>query len=272
MRTKLVPYLERLRAVPFVRSVAVEREQVEVRGEQVDAVLMIRTPTGKEKVYIEVKTSNMSREMAAQVATLARHVQPLLVAAPVIGSGVGDFLAENKTSFVDLRGNCHIDLGGRYVAHIQGQRGERPATARALRPPSYHVLFTILAEPSLISAPVRALALAAGVSRQPAVTLRERLVELGLVAQGPKGYTWMPHGPRKALDLWLAGYATSVRQGLLMGTYQTQDADPGALEERIAPILDRAGSWRWGGGAASHRLTPRGVRPRGLPRGYKPQT
>lgn len=255
MVPKLDAYLERLRAVPFVRAVSVEKEEVQVGKHRVDALVVIRTPTGKEKVYVEVKTSNMSREMAAQAVTVARDVQPLIVAAPVIGAGIGDFLADNHTSFVDLRGNCSIDLGGRYMARIQGQAGERPTSARALRTPSYQVLFTVLAEPTLISAPVRTLAAAAGVSRQPAMTLRERLVELGLVVQGAKGHMWTPHGPRKALDLWLAGYATSVRQGLLVGTYRTQDADPDARERRVGPILDKAGSWRWGGGAASHRMT-----------------
>ncbi len=255
MSSKLNAYLERLRAVPFVRAVSVEKKQVRVGKHRVDALVVIRTPAGKEKVYVEVKTSNLSREMAAQVVTLARDVKPLIVAAPVIGSGIGDFLAENDTSFVDLRGNCHIDLGGRYVARIQGQAGPRPAIARGLRTPSYQVLFTVLAEPSLISAPVRTLAAAAGVSRQPVTTLRGKLVELGLVVQGAKGHMWTPHGQRKALDLWLAGYATSVRLGLLVGTFRTQDMDPDALEQRVAPILDKVGSWRWGGGAASHRMT-----------------
>lgn len=255
MASKLDAYLERLKTVPFVRSVSVDKDEVKVGGVRVDAVLTIRTPTGKEKVYAEVKTSNMSREMASQIITLARDVKPLLVAAPVIGGGVGDLLTENNVSFIDLRGNCHIDLGGRYVAQVQGQRGERPTTARALRTPSYQVLFTVLAEPALLSAPVRTLAAAAGVSRQPVMTLRERLVELGLVVRGKKGHMWTPQGRRKALDLWLAGYATSVRRGLLVGTYKTQDANPDAREQRIAPILDKLGPWRWGGGAASHRMT-----------------
>lgn len=255
MASKLDAYVERLEALPFVRSVSVDKDEVKVGGVRVDAVLTIRTPTGKEKVYAEVKTSNMSREMASQIITLASDVKPLLVAAPIVGGGVGDVLAENNVSFVDLRGNCHIDLGGRYVARIQGQRGERPTAPRALRTPSYQVLFTVLADPSLISTPVRKLADAAGVSRQPVMTLRERLVELGFVVRGRKGHMWTPQGPRKALDLWLAGYATSVRLGLLVGTYKTQDADPDAREQRLAPILDKVGEWRWGGGAASHRMT-----------------
>jgi len=218
-------------------------------------LLKVRTPTSIEQLYCEVKSSNMSRELAAQVVGLARQIHPLLVLAPIIGAGIGDFLVENEINFGDLRGNCYLNLGDRYVARIQGQRGEQQPTARALRTPSYQVLFTILAEPSLLSVPVRALASASGVSRQAVVTLQERLSELGHVVKGPHGFVWAPSGMRRALDLWLAGYATSVRPSLLIGTYRTQDVDPAALETRIAPILDKCCEWRWGGGAAAYRMT-----------------
>jgi hypothetical protein len=70
-----------------------------------------------------------------------------------------------------------------------------------------------------------------------------------------KGYAWTPVGQKRALDLWLAGYATTVRPSLLVGTYRTQDADADALEARLTPLLDKSVVWRWGGGAAAQRLT-----------------
>lgn len=255
MPPELTGYLDLLKGIPFVRAVSVDKRQHENGDFTIDALLKVRTPTGSEQLYCEVKSSNMSRELAAQVVGLARQIHPLLVLAPIIGAGIGDFLVENKINFVDLRGNCYLNLGDRYVARIQGQRGEQQATARALRTPSYQVLFTILAEPSLLSAPVRALASASGVSRQAVVTLQERLSELGHVVKGPRGYVWAQAGMRRALDLWLAGYATSVRPSLLVGSYRTQDIDPAALETRIAPILDKCAEWRWGGGAAAYRMT-----------------
>ena len=62
MPRELSPYLERLQTLPFVRSVSVEKEQAEVGGERVDALLRIKTPTGTERLYCEVKTSNLSQE------------------------------------------------------------------------------------------------------------------------------------------------------------------------------------------------------------------
>jgi len=253
MAAEIAGYLELLRSIPFVRSVAIEKQPK--HGDlRVDAVLKVRTPTSTEQIYCEIKSSNVSHELAGQLIGLARQIRPLLVAAPIIGAGIGDFLAENNINFVDRRGNCYLNLGDRYVARIQGKSGEPQPTARALRTPSYQVLFTVLAEPDLISAPVRTLASAAGVSRQAVVTLQERLSDLGHVAKGSRGYVWAPAGQRRALDLWLAGYATSVRPSLLVGSYRTQDADPAGLEARIRPILDECGDWRWGGGAAAHRL------------------
>jgi hypothetical protein len=252
--SEIADYLELLRAIPFVRSVAIEKKQLKHGDLSVDAILKVRTPTSTEQLYCEAKSSNVSHELAGQIIALGRNIRPLLVAAPIIGGGIGDFLVENDINFVDRRGNCYLNLGDRYVTHIQGKSGEPQPTARALRTPSYQVIFTVLARPDLISAPVRTLASAAGVSRQAVVTLQERLSELGHITKGSRGYVWAPAGQRRALDLWLAGYAASVRPSLLIGSYRTQHTDPAALEARIGPILDKCCDWRWGGGAAAHRL------------------
>jgi hypothetical protein len=251
---RLEPYLERLRALPFVRTIAVERS-VQARELDVDASLKLKTPTGTERVFCELKTTNLSHALAARAVTLGQQVQPLLVAAPVIGTGVADFLVANDINFVDLRGNCYINLDGRYIARMQGLRAERAPTPGAPRLPSYFVLFTVIADPALLSATVRTLADRAGVSRQPAVWMRDEMVKLGYVVRGPKGYVWATQGVKRALDLWLAGYVTLVRPKLLIGAFRPQDANPSALEAKIGPVLQKIGGWRWGGAAAAHRLT-----------------
>jgi hypothetical protein len=42
---------------------------------------------------------------------VGRQIHPLLVAAPIIGAGIGDFLVQNDINFVDRRGNCYLNLG-----------------------------------------------------------------------------------------------------------------------------------------------------------------
>src|SRR5512147_251472 len=117
MAAEIASYIELLRAIPFVRSVAIEKQHK--HGDlRVDAVLKVRTPTSTEQIYCEIKSSNVSHELAGQLVGLARQIRPLLVAAPIIGAGIGDFLAENNINFVDRRGNCYLNLGDRYVARI----------------------------------------------------------------------------------------------------------------------------------------------------------
>ena len=255
MAASLTSYLEHLKALPFVKSVSVVKERVRLRNDTVDAVLSIGTPSGKSRIYCEIKASNLSNELAAQAVELGHRVHPLLVASPVIGSGIGEFLTANETNFVDLRGNCYLNLDGRYVARIQGRAGVTTVPSRSLRTPAYQVLFALLADPSLLAASVRTLAEAAGVSRQPAHSVRQRLVDLGYATRGAGGCIWMPGGAKRALDLWLASYAAAVRPSLLLGTYRTEDRDPDALEARVWSTLDEACAWRWGGGAAAQRLT-----------------
>jgi hypothetical protein len=83
-------------------------------------------------------------------------------------------------NLLDRAGNCYVKLSGKYVARIQGKRAERrAASGKSLRAPAYRALFALLADPPLISATVRALAEAAGVSRQAAHDIRPRLQALG---------------------------------------------------------------------------------------------
>jgi hypothetical protein len=86
------------------------------------------------------------------------------------------------------------------------------------------------------------------------MSLRDRLVELGYATRSSRGYAWTSQGTKRAMDLWLAAYATIVRPKLLVGRYRSAEADLDALEARIAPILTASCPWRWGGGAAAHRL------------------
>ena len=57
------------------------------------------------------------------------------------------------------------------------------------------------------------------------------------------------------LSRWLVGYSGVVRPRLLIGGYRTQDADPPALEARLAQQMPAQISWAFGGGAATQRLT-----------------
>jgi hypothetical protein len=176
--------------------------------------------------------------------------------APHIGAELGRRLSQAGINYLDRQGNCHLALGGQVLVHVEGRGpGRVTATEKGIRAPGYQVLFALLAEPSLVDAPIRALAQAAGTSRQPVVDMRHRLLSEGYLVETRSAVIWQPRRRDDALNRWLHGYETTVRPTLFVGTFRTPDRSPAELERRVAPILDgELSDWRLGGAAAAFRL------------------
>ena len=117
----------------------------------------------------------------------------------------------------------------------------------------YRVLFALLARDDLLNVPIRTLAEAADVSKNAAAHAIARLTNDGIVGEENGRRRFLDRDA--VLDRWLAGYATTVRPRLLVGTFRTPDKDPNELERRIEEVLGTDEQWVWGGGAAAMRLT-----------------
>jgi hypothetical protein len=179
-----------------------------------------------------------------------------LLFAPAIGRELGDVLEQRKVGFVDRAGNCYLSLSGKHVARIQGKRAERrPPAAKPMRAPAYRALFALLAEPKLAGASVRALAEAAGVSRQAAADIRHRLQALDILYPKGEQFGWVPRSAPKAIDLFIVGYTTTLRPQLGLGRFRTNAKNPTELEQAVAKALRKDDDALWGGGAACMRMT-----------------
>ena len=156
--------------------------------------------------------------------------------------------------YVDLAGNCHVEWGKGYVAHIEGRKlPERAPQARAVRIPSLLVLFSLLARPDYVGASTRQLALAAGgVSPQTATDLRKRLIAEGCVIPSGRDHFWAPDGKERALDLLVAGYE-QLAAHLCVGRYRARPGPTEEIENLIERNLEKGPTWAWGGGAALYR-------------------
>ena len=256
--TELGHYLARLREVPFVRRVRVERSNPPRQG---DLVLILDTPTERGlRFVVELKRTHLTREVADRLPHLRKKAGgELLLFAPVVGRDLAELFARSQLNFIDLAGNCRIDIDGRYVAYVEGRRPESKGSAnRALRAPTYRVLFALLARPELSLATARVLAQAAGnVSPQTAIDARIRLIERGFLVGSKRAPKWAPDGWRAALDLFVSGFGATLRPSLAIGRFRAKERSVEHLEMELAPHLNRsvAGRWAWGGGAASQRLT-----------------
>lgn len=242
-------YLERLRTLPFIKT-AVLRQ---VRG--AGARIVLRTIDEQAATLLpHLKKTHLTAETVAHAIDRADGADCLLL-APYVGRAVGEQLAEAGVMFMDIAGNCFVNLANRHVARMQGKRPVERATAqKGLRAPAYKALFALLAKPELINATVRGLAQASGVSRQAATDIRLRLVDLSVAYRDGKTYGWVPEESDNAMEMFLAGYATTLRPDILVGRYRTQDADPGLREDRIRPTLKQCTEFRWGGGTAANEL------------------
>jgi len=253
--SQLEPYLDHLRALPFVRGVRVLREAPQGDG-AADYELALKTLGGEERFLVAVKTSNVTKEVIERWASNVGRDPNRLLFAPSISQQHGDRLEERGLGFVDRAGNCYLNVSGRHVARIQGKRAEPRASAeKAMRAPAYRALFALLAEPGLAAESVRALAEAAGVSRQAALDIRPRLSALGFLYASKRRFGWVQRTVPKAIDLFITGYVTTLRPQLQLGRYRTPASNPDELESSVTAALKATDGGRWGGGAAAMRLT-----------------
>jgi hypothetical protein len=255
----LAPYLAWLKELPFVRDLRVKTGETSHANHTFDAALEVSTPEGRSLFMVEHKRSHLSHDMAERILSVRTEVPNLLLFCPSVGRGLAERFGREGLSFVDLAGNCHVQIGDRYLAHVEGRRGDpKPQSERGLRAQSYRVLFAMLVQPELTKATARALAEAAGgISPQTAIDTRARFVERGIMLATSRGVVWAPHGWKDALDLFVQGFTTTLTPQLAVGRYRAIEREPAAVEAHLQARLAALGDveWRWGGGAASTRMT-----------------
>lgn len=222
-----------------------------------DALLKLRTHARTERLVVQQYRSHLSHQMVDHIIS-AREPPPQtrLILAPHIGSRLATKLADARLNYLDLSGNCHITLPPFYV-HIEGKAPRAAAPEdKGLRSAGYQVLFAFLSDPTLLNAPIRTVAEAAGVSRQPVSDMRDRLSAADSILKTSTGTVWNSRRKQDALNLWLHGYETTVRPSLLWRTFRTQESNPQRLEAMVSTAVSTSGSYelRWGGCAAGFRL------------------
>jgi hypothetical protein len=252
---ELDDYLDRLRALPFVKNIDVTLAESNTAQHE-DARLSLRTEKGRQQLSVEVKSTPLSTTAAQSIVARATRdpSRAWLTFSPYISQPVGRLLASKGIGFVDQAGNCHIAVGQDYLVHVEGRRPPTPSRfGRGLGARSYQVLFALLARPELTSAPIRSLAEAADVRKTTAGGVLQRLTDEGLVLRDKGGRRIAR--PTVLMDRWLAGYADKLRPRLIVGRYEAAARDPLAFEKHVEATLTDRSDWAWGGAAASYRLT-----------------
>jgi len=253
MEQDLELYAARLRKLPFTRAVRFRRRPDRADGPRVEATLVLTTPDGDYEFLVEANRTHLTYAVAENLLVRRRNPQWILF-APYVPRKIGRHLAAHGANYIDLEGNCHLRLGDRYIAAIEGRLPERKdAEGRGLRAAGHQVLFAILAKPELLNEGIVKIGDLAGVGKTTVADTLAKLEREGLITTIQNRRHLVK--PGVVLDRWLAGYANTVRPRLLIGRYRTQDKDPEELEHRVDRVLGNDAEWAWGGGAAAMRLT-----------------
>jgi hypothetical protein len=234
-------YLEQLERFSFVRNPRVR-----------EGALQFDTPDGKQHLQVEWTNEVLSYARVNSMLAERSDDAAWILMAPHVSPGVGEQLARHGGNYVDAAGNCHLQIGQRYFAHVEGKRPARRTVGhRPLRGPGLQGLLALLAEPELARATVREFAERAGVSKSTVSNLLRQLRE-------DQRLVTTDELIQLADDLWdvfATGYAESLRPRWLHGRFRAKEQNIELVEQRFAEVLGERMVWGWGGGAAADRMT-----------------
>ncbi len=207
-----------------------------------------------ESFHVEITRSHLSYASASGFIEQARRGKGnWMLFAPYVPAKIGRHLAENKLSYADAVGNCHVEVADArgLIAHVEGRKPvQAGASTAGVRVPTYQLVFALLARPRLLEAPVRDIAEAAGIGKSTVSAQLRRLEDQGLVDR-KRGLIVRR---RELRDRWLSVYPDAVRPAWLIGRFRPQIADPEELERRIEKTWGQQ-TWALGGGAAAWRMS-----------------
>ena len=251
-------YLERLRAIPFVRDVHVAWEP-RSRERDIDGVVTLRTRRRAFRLALEVRRTFLDR--ISTNALIAEHLRlarerglPLLLAARYVPRPTGEHLADAGVSFVDRVGNVHLTLGEDHHVLVLGR--PKPVPEPVTRRPSpalIQLLFVLLADAAATTWPVRALAEAAGIGHTAAAAGRRRLVSERVL--GVRNETYHMADRTRLADQFVDGYTRLLRSHLMIGRFRAPAREPERLLEQVGRVVPRTEPpWAVTGGPAAYAL------------------
>ena len=215
--------------------------------------LHLKLGANAARLIFEVGTTrtHLSYPLATGLIEQARRAAtPWLLFAPYVPGPIGRHLVCQHVSYVDTAGNCHIEFEQRLLAHVEGKKAVREAGSRIRGVTSHQLLFALLAQPDLVEAPARKIALAAGIGKSAALEQLGRLNMEDMLDHYPGAGLFRE---RELLDRWLNAYTDAVRPSWLLARFRPELTDPFALDALIERVFENR-AWAFGGAAAAHRM------------------
>ena len=218
-----------------------------------DAKARLALSSGDSEVFaVEVKRKV---ERVETLRLLHEHAQEIsqrtLLVAPYISQQLAQECRKLGLNFIDMAGNAHIDVPGRFVFVSGNPRPKASPSAdehSALRTANgLRIIFALLTQPHLVSQPQRDIAAHAGVALGSVGRVLDDLQRLGSLSPG-RG------GSRRLLAVdelsrsWVQHYPVSLRHKLKPDRYSMVSS------KRWQDMQLTPGEAVWGAEAAAHRI------------------
>lgn len=189
--------------------------------------------------------------LTALVARLKRGPQPAILVTEYVNPNQAETLRNLEVPFIDTAGNAYVNDPGLYL-YVTGRTkpgGHDPQRGqRAFRPAELKIIFLFLCDPTAVNFPYRDLAQRAGVALgNVAHTVKMLEAQHYLVRPKPRERHLV--NQRDLVDRWVADYIARLRPGLVLGRYQSQQAQWWSPVD-LAPLAGQ-----WGGEIAAAHWT-----------------
>jgi hypothetical protein len=258
LRPTTQPFLEQLRALPFVTDLDFSAEGRH-NDREVDGILKIRAPKGTYRFLVEQKRSYLDRAVLNALIAQAKlyataHRDPLLLFARYIPGPSAERLIQSGINFVDQMGNMHLVLGHNYERTVVGAKQTASGTKDPrISPAISQLLFAFASAKDAGNWSVRKLAEFAGLSKSNVAKVEQQLVAQGVLIESEEGFRLRDRS--KLPEQLLRGYELALRPKLMLGRFRSP---AGEIDEMLAAIPGSLAkeSIRWSitGGPAAYLL------------------
>jgi hypothetical protein len=181
-------------------------------------------------------------------------LEEIMLVVPYVNPSLADYMNSQGLNFIDLAGNCRLAIGKSFYVFIKGKKlpGGSPYIPKA-RIAGYLVIFTFLADPSLLNEPVRFVAEKAGIGKSVVASRITSLAKDGFIGRTTKGWRIIRYDD--LLERWLIGYNEIIRRRIFNGSYKTRISDPEEREAKVEESLKSyPDNWAWGETSAAWRM------------------
>lgn len=230
-----------------------------------DFAMNVMVDDHRYSFLVELKQQIITSMIPRIVEQIKQHHHdsrlPVILAAPYIAPAQADALRKAEVSYMDLKGNLHVDVPGLKIWFVEAARRlkDRPRVHSVSRlnmtGSGARLVYALLVDPQLIESNYRELAKRAGISIGSVKATLDWLKKKDFLrAFGTRHANRVLVKKKDLLDLWSEAFSERLKPKLMIGRYETAQIGehlPGKPSITFRAYGFHPDEASWGGEAAA---------------------